>query len=53
MKWFGGVVLVLYALVMMTGWAPFSGEEKDKVPGNVRRGPSGVLLWTGGFQGGK
>ena len=54
MKYFGGGVLALYAVLMLTGWSPFSDERKSQVaPGNVRRGPGGILLWTGGFQGGK
>jgi hypothetical protein len=53
MKWYGGLVLLIYALLMLTGWTPFGSEQKDQVPGNVRRGPGGVLLWTGGYQGGK
>lgn len=53
MKWFGGLVLLGYAAMMVSGWSPFTREERDRVPGNVRRGPGGILLWTGGFQGGK
>ena len=53
MKWFGGLVLLAYAGLTMSGWWPFSSEQRDQVPGNVRRGPGGILLWTGGFQGGK
>lgn len=53
MKYFGALVLLGYAALMVTGWSPFSNEERDQVPGNVRRGPGGILLWTGGYQGGK
>ncbi|MFY2559184.1 hypothetical protein ACN469_16245 [Corallococcus terminator] len=53
MKWFGGLVLLGYTTMMVSGWSPFTSEERDRVPGNVRRGPGGILLWTGGFQGGK
>lgn len=53
MKWFGGLVVLAYAAAAFTGWAPFSDEDRGKVPENVRRGPGGVLLWTGGFMGGK
>ncbi|CAM4532658.1 MULTISPECIES: hypothetical protein [Myxococcus] len=53
MKWFGGLVLLGYAALTISGWSPFTKEERDKVPGNVRRGPGGVLLWTGGYMGGK
>jgi hypothetical protein len=53
MKWYGGVVLAIYALLTLTGWTPFSSGQRDQVPGNVRRGPGGILIWTGGYQGGK
>lgn len=53
MKYFGGLVLVGYALLTMSGWSPFGGGQRDQTPGNVRRGPGGILIWTGGYQGGK
>ncbi|EAU69419.1 hypothetical protein STIAU_3691 [Stigmatella aurantiaca DW4/3-1] len=53
MKYFGGLVLLLYGAMAFSGWEPFTKEERGKVSGDVRRGPGGVLLWTGGFQGGK
>ncbi|MFP2908971.1 hypothetical protein ACLESD_28805 [Pyxidicoccus sp. 3LFB2] len=53
MKYFGGLVLLGYAALTLSGWWPFSSEQRDQVPGNVRRGPGGILLWTGGYQGGK
>ncbi|MCP3139110.1 hypothetical protein [Pyxidicoccus xibeiensis] len=54
MKYFGGLVLAGYAALMLTGWSPFSDEQRGQVQtGNVRRGPGGTLLWFGGFQGGK
>ncbi|WP_224242299.1 hypothetical protein [Hyalangium gracile] len=53
MKFFGGLVVLAYAFMAFTGWEPFATEERGKVPDDVRRGPGGVLLWTGGFQGGK
>lgn len=53
MKWFGGLVLLLYSGLAFSGWSPFTDEERGQVPANVRRGPGGVLLWTGGYMGGK
>lgn len=53
MKWIGGIVVLGYALMAFSGWEPFAREQRGKVTGDVRRGPGGVLLWTGGFQGGK
>jgi hypothetical protein len=53
MRLFGGLVVLAYAAMALTGWEPFTTEERGKVPDDVRRGPGGVLLWTSGFQGGK
>jgi hypothetical protein len=53
MKYFGGLVVLLYAVMAFSGWEPFTTEERGRVPDDVRRGPGGVLLWTSGFQGGK
>jgi hypothetical protein len=54
MKYFGGLVVLAYAAVAFSGWEPFTNEERGKVaPGDVRRGPNGVFIWTGGFHGGK
>ncbi|XXF79262.1 hypothetical protein P2318_05775 [Myxococcaceae bacterium GXIMD 01537] len=53
MKWFGGLVVLGYATMGFLGWEPFTTEERGKVTGDVRRGPGGVLNWTGGFHGGK
>jgi hypothetical protein len=54
MKYFGGLVVLLYGAVALSGWEPFTKEERGKVPGDARRtGPNGVFIWAGGFQGGK
>ncbi len=44
MKYFGGLVVLLYGAVAFSGWEPFTNEERGKVPTDVRRsGPNGVL----------
>jgi hypothetical protein len=53
MKYFGGILLVLYAGVHALGLDRFPDEERGTVPANVRRGPGGLLLWHTGFMGGK
>jgi hypothetical protein len=53
MKYFGGLVVLLYAAMAFSGWEPFTTEERGRVPDATRRGPNGVFLWTGGFHGGK
>lgn len=51
MKYFGGVVVLLYAVVALLGWEPFTREQRGQA--NVRAGPGGVRYWTGGYMGGK
>lgn len=53
MKIFGGLVVLAYAAMTLSGWEPFTTEEKGSVPDDVRHAPGGVLHWTSGFQGGK
>ena len=53
MKYFGGMVVLVYAALAFTGFEPFSREEKGRVPTDARRGPGGVLIWHSGFRGGK
>jgi hypothetical protein len=54
MKYFGGILLLLYAAAQATGWQPLSSDEdRGEVPENVRHAPGGILLWTSGFMGGK
>ncbi len=49
MKYFGAIIVVLYAVVASSGWEPFTREQRGLV---ATRG-SGVRYWTGGFMGGK
>lgn len=53
MKYFGGVVLLLYAMAQATGWSLSSDDDRGEVPESVRHAPGGILLWTTGFMGGK
>ncbi len=50
MKYFGGIIVVLYALVAFSGWEPFTRTQRGQAAG-VRGG--GVRTLTGGFMGGK
>ena len=52
-KLLGGALLVGMGLMWARGLEPFAAEERTRVEGGVRRGPGGVLLWTGGLHGGK
>ena len=52
MKYLGGVVVLLYAVVALSGWEPFTREQRGQVA-NVRSGSGGVRFWTGGYMGGK
>lgn len=53
MKYVGGVLLLLYALLHVTNLDRFPDEERGNVPANVRTAPGGILLWHTGFMGGK
>lgn len=49
MKYFGAIIVVLYALVTFSGCEPFTRSER----GQAEARGSGVRYWTGGFMGGK
>lgn len=53
MRFVGALVVLLFAYVSFTGYRPFTRDERGRLPGDARRGPGGVIFWTGGFQGGK
>ena len=53
MRFVGGVFVLLFAYMAFTGYRPFTRDERGRLPGDARRGPGGVIFWTGGFQGGK
>lgn len=50
MKYIGGVIVILYALMAFSGCEPFTRSERGQAAG-VRG--SGVRTRTGGFMGGK
>ena len=50
MKYIGGIIVVLYAVMAFSGCEPFTRSQKGAVAG--ARG-SGVRYWTGGYMGGK
>jgi hypothetical protein len=51
MKYFGGLIVVLYAAMAFWGWEPFTQSERGK----VTRGTSGSTsrYRSGSFMGGK
>ena len=50
MKFIGGIIVLLYAMVAFSGWEPFTREQRGQT--TAPRG-GGVRTWTGGFMGGK
>ena len=50
MKFIGGVIVILYAVVAFSGCEPFTRSQRGQA---VARGGGGVRTWTGGFMGGK
>ncbi len=53
MKYFGGILLLLYAGMTAMGWDRAPDDERGEVPASVRMAPGGLLLWHSGFMGGK
>jgi hypothetical protein len=53
MKYLGGVIVLLYAAVALSGWEPFTRAQRGRVDLRSGGGASGVRYWTGGFMGGK
>ena len=53
MKYFGGIVLLLYTGAVALGWTRFPDDERGKLPPGIRSAPGGLLLWHSGFMGGK
>lgn len=53
MKWFGGIVVSLWALAHGLGFDRFPDEDRGDLPASVRQAPGGILMWHDGFMGGK
>ena len=53
MKYYGGVLLLLYSFVQAVGFSMFSDDDRGKLPPSVRSAPGGILSWHSGFMGGK
>ena len=53
MKFIGGIILLGWGLVTVSGYEPFTTEERGEVPQNFRSAPGGIMLWTSSFTGGK
>lgn len=53
MKWFGGIVVALWALLHGLGADRFPDDDRGELPASVRTAPGGILMWHDGFMGGK
>jgi hypothetical protein len=58
MKFIGGIIVVLYALMAYRGWEPFTRAERGTVTSSSSRGSGGFFVGgsryrSGGFMGGK
>jgi|GEM_PF-1662689 len=55
MKYFGGVIVVFYAWMALTGWEPFTRAERGKVARTSSGSgtSSGARYRSGSFMGGK
>lgn len=53
MKWFGGVLVAVWALAHGLGFDRAPDEDRGELPATVRLAPGGILMWHDGFMGGK
>jgi hypothetical protein len=53
MKYFGGILVLLYGVMHVTGKDRFEDEERGEVPASIRTAPGGIMTWHDGFMGGK
>lgn len=53
MKFIGGIILLGWGLITVSGYEPFTAEERGAVPQDIRSAPGGIMLWTSSFTGGK
>lgn len=53
MKYFGGFLVLGYAVIHLLGVDRLPDEERGDLPPSVRLAPGGILMWHDGFMGGK
>jgi hypothetical protein len=53
MKYFGGVLVLVYVALHALGADRFPDDDRGTVPPSVRTSPGGIMMWHGGFLGGK
>jgi len=53
MRLWGGLLVVGYAVLHLTGNDRFPDDERGDLPADVTRTAGGILLWHTGFMGGK
>lgn len=53
MKYFGGVVVLLWLALHLARLDRFPDDERGTVPPSVRTAPGGIMMWHSGFMGGK
>ena len=54
MKYIGGIIVVLYAMMAFSGWEPFTRAERGTVGARGASGAAGASRYrSGGFMGGK
>jgi hypothetical protein len=53
MKYLGGLMVLLYAALHVSGVDRVPDEERGEVPASVRTAPGGIMTWHDGFMGGK
>jgi len=53
MKYAGALIVLAYLGQALTGYEPFSSEQRGTVPQEYRSRPGSLMLWHTGYHGGK
>ncbi|MET0405501.1 MAG: hypothetical protein ABW123_23995 [Cystobacter sp.] len=53
MKYIGGIIVGLYAVMAFSGWEPFTRAERGKVSRGAGAAVGAARYRSGGFMGGK
>lgn len=53
MKYAGAGIVLAYLALAVSGYEPFTTEQRGSVPSEYRSRPGALFLWHSGYHGGK